>query len=453
MQAFFATAISSKKLVITGATPSIISLAPRYISHGANHHEFKVMVRRLHEAGIEVLLDVVYNHTAEGNHMGPTLSFRGIDNASYYMLAPDKRFYFDTTGCGNTVNLRHPRVLQMVMDSLRYWVEECHVDGFRFDLARSLGREYDEFDTNAVFFDAVRQDPVLSRAKMIAEPWDLGPNGYQVGRFPPGWAEWNGRYRDVMRSYWKGDAGLLPAFARDILASADLFEHQGRKPWASVNFVTAHDGFTLLDLYSYNSKHNEANQEENRDGHDDNRSWNCGVEGPTDDPAILDLRDRMRRNLMATCSWPRHPDAVRALGPAHRRQHNAYCQYNEIAGSSGTSATRSRLHGVTRGLSPSAYHTRCSRTIPARPPTQRERPTSPGSAGRAAMEPPLDDRTPMWSACASSIPARGCAPVNSYHEPIQSSPDAALIIGRSGRYLHGPDKPADWRIGVVRRSG
>ena len=201
-------------------TINYFSLAPRYISPGATLHEFKVLVRRLHEAGIEVILDVVYNHTAEGNHLGPTLSFRGIDNASYYMLGADKNFYFDTTGCGNTVNLRHPRVLQMVMDSLRYWVEECHIDGFRFDLATSLGREYDNFDTNAVFFDAVRQDPVLSRVRMIAEPWDVGPNGYQVGNFAPGWAEWNGRYRDEMRSYWKGDSGLLPAFSRNVLGSA-----------------------------------------------------------------------------------------------------------------------------------------------------------------------------------------------------------------------------------------
>jgi len=315
-------------------TVSYFSLAPRYISHGADLHEFKVLVRRLHEAGIEVILDVVYNHTAEGNHLGPTLSFRGIDNASYYMLAEDRRFYFDATGTGNTVNLRHPRVLQMVTDSLRYWVEECHVDGFRFDLATSLGREYDQFDNNAVFFDTVRQDPVLSRVKMIAEPWDVGPNGYQVGNFPPGWAEWNGRYRDDMRSYWKGDSGMLPALSRGMLASSDLFEHQGRKPWASVNFVTAHDGFTLADLYSYNGKHNEANGEENRDGHNDNRSWNCGVEGPTDDPAILDLRDRMRRNLMATMLLSLGTPMVLMGDEVGRTQHgnnNAYAQDNEIA--------------------------------------------------------------------------------------------------------------------------
>ncbi len=314
-------------------TVNYFSLAPRYLSPGAGTDEFKVMVRRLHDAGIEVILDVVYNHTAEGNELGPTLSFRGIDNASYYMLAEDKRFYFDTTGCGNTVNLRHPRVLQMVMDSLRYWVEECHVDGFRFDLASSMGREYDHFDPNAVFLDAVRQDPVLQRARMIAEPWDLGPNGYQLGNFPPGWAEWNGRYRDTMRSFWKGDDECLPAFASGVLGSADLFDHHGRKSWASVNFVTAHDGFTLADLWAYNEKHNEANQEDNRDGHDDNRSWNCGVEGPTDDPEILALRDRMRRNIMATLLVSQGTPMLLMgdeIGRTQNGNNNAYCQDNEM---------------------------------------------------------------------------------------------------------------------------
>ena len=337
IQAFFDDRnLVEKKLVNYWGynTINYFSLAPRYISPGADIHEFQVLVRRLHEANIEVILDVVYNHTAEGNHLGPTLSFRGIDNASYYMLAGDRRHYFDSTGCGNTVNLRHPRVLQMVMDSLRYWVEECHVDGFRFDLASSLGREYDNFDTNAVFFDAVRQDPVLSQAKMIAEPWDVGPNGYQVGNFPPGWAEWNGRYRDEMRSYWKGDEKLLPAIARGVLGSSDLFEKQGRKPWASVNFITAHDGFTLTDLWSYNIKHNEANGENNNDGHNDNRSWNCGVEGPTGDPAILDLRDRMRRGIMATLILSQGTPMILMGDEVGRTQHgnnNAYCQDNEIA--------------------------------------------------------------------------------------------------------------------------
>ena len=265
-------------------TVGFFSPATRYISHQSDLHEFKLMVRRLHEAGIEVILDVVYNHTAEGNQMGPTLSFRGIDNASYYILADDPRYYFDTTGCGNTVRLGHQRVLQMVMDSLRYWVEECHVDGLRFDLASSLGRERDQFNSNAIFLDAVHQDPVLAGIKLIAEPWDTGPNGYQLGNFPPGWAEWNGQYRDTVRSYWKGDPDTLPGLAGGLLGSSHLFERRGRRPWASINFVTAHDGFTLEDVVSYNDKHNEANQEDNRDGHDDNRSWNCGVEGETTDP-------------------------------------------------------------------------------------------------------------------------------------------------------------------------
>ena len=314
-------------------TINYFSPAPRYFSPGSGLQEFQVMVRRLHEAGLEVILDVVYNHTAEGNHLGPTLSFRGIDNASYYMLAEDRRYYFDTTGCGNTVNLRHPRVLQMVMDSLRYWVEVCHVDGFRFDLASSLAREYDRFDQNAVFLDAVRQDPVLQRVKMIAEPWDLGVNGYQLGNFPPGWAEWNGRYRDDMRSFWKGDGDQLPNFARGMLGSADLFDRQGRKPWASVNFVTAHDGFTLMDLWSYNHKHNAANLEDNRDGHDDNRSWNCGAEGPTEDDAILELRDRMRRATMATLIFSQGTPMILMgdeIGHTQHGNNNAYCQDNPI---------------------------------------------------------------------------------------------------------------------------
>ena len=337
IQAFFDDRdLVKKKLVNYWGynTVNYFSLAPRYISPGADMHEFQVLVRRLHEAGIEVILDVVYNHTAEGNHLGPTLSFRGIDNSSYYMLAADKHFYFDTTGTGNTVNLRHPRVLQMVMDSLRYWVEDCHVDGFRFDLASSLGREYDNFDANAVFFDTVRQDPVLSRVKMIAEPWDVGPNGYQVGNFPPGWAEWNGRYRDDMRSYWKGDQSLLPPFSRNVLASSDLFEHQGRKPWASVNFITAHDGFTLTDLWSYNTKHNQANGEDNRDGHNDNRSWNCGVEGPSDDPVIVDLRERLRRGSIATLLFSQGTPMLLMgdeVGRTQKGNNNAYCQDNEIA--------------------------------------------------------------------------------------------------------------------------
>jgi isoamylase len=269
--------------------------ATRYISPGHGIHEFKLMVRRLHEAGIEVVLDVVYNHTAEGNEMGPTLSFRGIDNVSYYVLADDRRYYFDTTGCGNTMNLGHERVLQMVTDSLRYWVQECHVDGFRFDLASSLGRNRATFDQHAIFLDSVRQDPILSTVKLTAEPWDTGPDGYQVGNFPPGWAEWNDKYRDTVRGFWKGDGQVTADLASRLLGSANLFEKRGRRPWSSVNFVTAHDGFTLADVVSFNDKHNEANGESNRDGHSHNLSWNCGTEGPTDDVAILKLRDRMRR--------------------------------------------------------------------------------------------------------------------------------------------------------------
>ena len=307
--------------------------ATRYISPGAGIHEFKLMVRRLHEAGIEVILDVVYNHTAEGNHMGPTLSFRGIDNASYYLLGDDPRYYFDTTGCGNTVNLRHQRVLQMVMDSLRYWVQECHVDGFRFDLASSLGRDRDIFDHNAVFFDAVRQDPVLSTVKLIGEPWDTGPDGYQLGNFPPGWAEWNDRYRDTVRAYWKGDDGIASELAGRLLGSGDCFEKRGRRPWASINFVTAHDGFTLADVVSFNDKHNEANGEESRDGHSHNLSWNCSVEGATDDADVLDLRDRMRRNFMATLLLSQGTPMLLMgdeIGRSQGGNNNAYCQDNDI---------------------------------------------------------------------------------------------------------------------------
>ncbi|MDQ0316483.1 glycogen debranching protein GlgX [Amorphus orientalis] len=307
--------------------------ATRYLSRGGNIHEFKLMVRRLHEAGIEVLLDVVYNHTAEGNEMGPTLSFRGIDNASYYLLADDPRYYFDTTGCGNTVDLRHQRVLQMVMDSLRYWVEQCHVDGFRFDLASSLGRDRDTFDQNAVFFDAVHQDPVLSRVKLIAEPWDTGPDGYQVGNFPPGWAEWNDKYRDTVRAYWKGDEGMLPTLADCLLGSSGFFENRGRRPWSSVNFVTAHDGFTLADVVSYNDKHNEANREDNQDGHSHNLSYNWGAEGPTDDPEILQWRDRARRNMAATVLLSQGTPMMLMgdeIGRTQSGNNNAYCQDTEM---------------------------------------------------------------------------------------------------------------------------
>src|SRR5215211_4551593 len=296
--------------------------------------EFKEMVAHLHEAGIEVILDVVYNHTAEGNELGPTLSFKGIDNASYYRLAPDPRYYINDTGTGNTVNLSNQRVLQMVTDSLRYWAQEMHIDGFRFDLATILGREPHGFDEGGGFLDTCRQDPVLNQVKLIAEPWDCGPGGYQVGHFPPGWAEWNDRYRDTIRAFWKGDEGILPELAARITASADLFNRRGRKPFSSVNFVTAHDGFTLNDLVSYNDKHNRANREGNRDGHSHNLSWNHGVEGPTDDAEIKTLRFRQMRNFIATLMFSQGTPMLLAGDEFARTQkgnNNAYCQDNYIS--------------------------------------------------------------------------------------------------------------------------
>jgi len=315
-------------------TIGFFALRESYLQPGGNLDEFKLMVHKLHQAGIEVILDVVYNHTAEGNHLGPTLSFRGIDNASYYMLADDPRYYFDTTGCGNTVNQRHPRVLQMILDSLRYWVQECHVDGFRFDLATSLGRELRGFEPNATFLDAIGQDPTLAKVKLIAEPWDVGDHGFQLGNFPPGWAEWNGQYRDNLRSFWRGDEGYLPAVASAMLGSAGLFDKQGRRPWSSINFVTAHDGFTLADLYAYNDKHNWANGENNEDGHDDNRSWNCGVEGPTDDPDILNLRAQMRRGILTALFLSQGAPMMLMgdeVGRSQQGNNNAYCQDNELS--------------------------------------------------------------------------------------------------------------------------
>ena len=306
----------------------------RYSASG-KVNEFKTMVRTLHSAGIEVLLDVVYNHTAEGNQLGPTLSFRGIDNASYYRLvAENPRYYEDFTGCGNTLNLQHPRVLQMIMDSLRYWVTDMHVDGFRFDLASALARELHAVDRLGAFFDILRQDPTLSRVKLIAEPWDLGAGGYQVGNFPVGWAEWNDKYRDTMRAYWKGDGGLIGEFAQRLTGSSDLYNRSSRRPYASVNFVTAHDGFTLHDVVSYNDKHNEANGEANRDGHSHNLSWNHGVEGPTDDGAIVTLRERQKRNFLATLLLSQGIPMITAgdeLGRTQNGNNNAYCQDNETS--------------------------------------------------------------------------------------------------------------------------
>jgi len=308
---------------------------PRYISPGGNADELKIAIRRLHDAGIEVFLDVVYNHTAEGNHLGPTLSFRGIDNKSYYQLvAEDPRYYFDVTGCGNSLNLSHPRVLQMVVDSLRHWAETYHIDGFRFDLATTLGRNGHGFDPGAGFFDVLRQDPVLNGVKLIAEPWDVGHEGYRLGGYGPGWAEWNDRFRDGVRAFWRGDEGILPELAGRLLGSSDLFEYQGRKPWASINFIAAHDGFTAMDVVSYDEKHNEANGEGGQDGHSHNLSHNYGHEGPTDDPAILAIRARQVRNMLATVLLSQGTPMILMgdeLGRSQAGNNNTYCQDNELS--------------------------------------------------------------------------------------------------------------------------
>ena len=302
---------------------------------GRHVNEFKTMVKILHSAGIEVILDVVYNHTGEGNHLGPTLSFRGIDNAVYYRLMPDnRRYYKDYTGCGNTLNVTHPRTLQLIMDSLRYWVLEMHVDGFRFDLASTLARVLHDVDRLSAFFDIMHQDPVLSQVKLIAEPWDLGEGGYQVGNFPVGWAEWNGKYRDTIRRYWKGEGGQVAELANRLSGSSDLYEMSGRRPYASINFVVAHDGFTLHDLVCYNQKHNEANGEDNRDGSDDNLNWNCGVEGPTDNPAIVELRERQKRNILMTLLLSQGVPMICGgdeRGRTQRGNNNAYCQDNGLS--------------------------------------------------------------------------------------------------------------------------
>ncbi|WP_345816387.1 glycogen debranching protein GlgX [Paraburkholderia sp. PREW-6R] len=309
---------------------------PRFFASASDPvQEFKEMVDRFHNNNLEVILDVVYNHTAEGNELGPTISFKGIDNASYYRLMPDEpRYYINDTGTGNTLNLSHPRVLQMVTDSLRYWVTEMKVDGFRFDLATILGREPHGFDEGGGFLDSCRQDPVLSSVRLIAEPWDCGPGGYQVGGFPPGWAEWNDRFRDTVREYWKGDEGKVADLATRLTGSGDKFNHRGRRPWASVNFIAAHDGFTLNDLVSYNDKHNDANGEDNKDGHSDNKSWNMGVEGPTDDPDIRAQRERQKRNLLATLLLSQGTPMILAgdeFGRTQKGNNNAYCQDNEIS--------------------------------------------------------------------------------------------------------------------------
>ncbi|HEV3401515.1 MAG TPA: glycogen debranching protein GlgX [Acidimicrobiales bacterium] len=309
-----------------------------YASTGGRGHqvqEFKAMVRTLHAAGIEVILDVVYNHTAEGNHMGPTLSFRGIDNTAYYRLVDgDPRHYMDYTGTGNTLNARHPEVLRLIMDSLRYWVSEMHVDGFRFDLASALARGFHEVDRLSAFFDLIHQDPVVSQVKLIAEPWDIGEGGYQVGNFPVLWTEWNGRYRDAVRDFWRGEQASVAEMGYRLTGSSDLYQGDGRRPYASINFVTAHDGFTLADLVSYDHKHNEANGEGNRDGTDDNRSWNCGAEGPTDDPDVNELRRRQQRNFLATLLLSQGVPMLLGgdeMGRTQLGNNNAYCQDNDLS--------------------------------------------------------------------------------------------------------------------------
>ena len=356
--------IDSRQLVERGLRnywgyDSIGYLAPmaRYARAGRRLYqvrEFKAMVRALHRAGLEVILDVVYNHTGEGDHRGPTLSLRGIDNPTYYRLdEKDPHLYRDVTGTGNTLNARQPQTLRLIMDSLRYWVVQMHVDGFRFDLASALAREFYDVDRLSAFFDIIHQDPVLSQVKLIAEPWDVGEGGYQVGNFPVRWAEWNGRFRDTVRDFWRTQARGVSDLAYRLTGSSDLYQADGRGPFASVNLVTAHDGFTLRDLVSYTTKHNEANGEGNRDGTDDNRSWNCGVEGETGDPAILELRHRQRRNLIATlivsqgCPMVLHGDE---LGRTQRGNNNAYCQDNEISWVDWTTVDRTMLEFTRRVL-------------------------------------------------------------------------------------------------------
>lgn len=317
--------------------------------------EFKAMVRAFHDADIEVILDVVYNHTAEGNHMGPTICFRGIDNAAYYRLVEgDRQHYMDYTGTGNSLNVRHPHTLQLIMDSLRYWVTEMHVDGFRFDLASTLAREFHDVDRLSAFFDLVQQDPVVSQAKLIAEPWDVGEGGYQVGNFPPQWTEWNGKYRDTIRDFWRGEPATLGEFASRITGSSDLYANNGRRPTASINFITAHDGFTLNDLVSYNHKHNMANGEDNNDGESHNRSWNCGAEGWTDDERILGLRARQRRNFLTTLLLSQGTPMIShgdEMGRTQRGNNNVYCQDNQLSWVDWTQlTTNSELHDFTRFL-------------------------------------------------------------------------------------------------------
>jgi len=357
--------LSDKHLIDKGLTnywgyntTNYFAPAAKYSSSGddgAQVTEFKRMVKALHREGIEVILDVVYNHTSEGNHLGPMLSFRGIDNPTFYrLMSDDARYYMDYTGTGNSLNVRHPEVLKLIMDSLRYWATEMHVDGFRFDLASTLARELHDVDRLSAFFDIIHQDPVLSRLKLIAEPWDVGEGGYQVGNFPVLWAEWNGKYRDTVRRFWKNDDGQLSDLAHRLTGSSDLYEHNGRRPSASINFIVAHDGFTLNDLVSYNEKHNEANGEDNGDGANDNHSWNLGAEGPTDDPEIVALRERQKRNLLATLLLSQGVPMICGGDEISRTQagnNNAYCQDNEISWYDwGLDDARRALYDFTSGL-------------------------------------------------------------------------------------------------------
>jgi glycogen operon protein len=328
-------------------------------SRGQQVSEFKSMVKEFHRNDIEVILDVVYNHTAEGNQLGPTLSFRGVDNATYYRLTEDRRYYMDYTGCGNSLNMRHPRTLQLIMDSLRYWITEMHVDGFRFDLAATLARELHEVDRLSAFFDIIQQDPVISRVKLIAEPWDVGEGGYQVGNFPPLWSEWNGKYRDCVRDYWRGGDQALNEFAARLTGSSDLYAWSGRRPHASINFVTAHDGFTLRDLVSYNDKHNEANGEENRDGDSNSRSWNCDAEGPTDEPEVNALRARQQRNFIATMMFSQGVPMMLGgdeIGRTQNGNNNAYCQDNELSWTHWDQADRDLLEFARTAIEFRKHH-------------------------------------------------------------------------------------------------
>ena len=412
--------------------------------HGGQVREFKAMVRALHKAGLEVILDVVYNHTGEGNHLGPTLCFRGVDNQAYYRLAEeDPRFYFDVTGTGNTLNVRTPQTLRLIMDSLRYWVTEMHVDGFRFDLAAALAREFYEVDRLSAFFDIIHQDPVLSQVKLIAEPWDVGMGGYQVGNFPVRWAEWNGKYRDTVRDFWRGQAGGVSDLAYRLTGSSDLYQGDGRRPWASINFVTAHDGFTLRDLVSYNDKHNDANGEENRDGTDDNRSWNCGVEGPSDDPEVRALRDRQRRNLMATLLLSQGCPMVLSgdeLGHTQSGNNNAYCQDNETSWIDWTAVDSDMLAFTSRLIELRKAH-----------PVLRRRLFFQGQVGRGARRKDIawfrpDGREMGDRDWGSSHPKSLGMLLNGDLIPDRTSRGERVVDDTLLMLLHSNHEDADWQV-------